>query len=312
MKPYLIPLDDNIKTPFDNERWYKIYHDGGHHVATLMVRSKAKRRIVRTPQGAFDIAFDSLYIQALKRGLKDDAMADYIQAGLELLYPASSALRRYVLEKMEKKQRSLWARIKRFRRKANLNKWTHFVTFTYDPKKHTAESFRKKLRRCLSNLHTRKGWKYMGVFEEGGEKGTVHFHAIVYIPKGQMIGRVVEYNEYSLKRKKRYTRYGNTFFDDAFGMSDFQELNPVLLKRGGTMNYLIKYMAKSGERFVYSRGIPSEICKELTDWDIAGAFLDYVEKYALYDDVIDWERDVVYYARKKKEIMWRYTEQLRI
>ena len=78
------------------------------------------------------------------------------------------------------------------------------------------------------------------------------------------------------------------------------------------MNYLIKYMAKSGERFVYSRGIPSEICKELTDWDIAGAFLDYVEKYALYDDVIDWERDVEYYARKKKEIMWRYTEQLRI
>ena len=312
MKPYLIPADYIEGNPFAETHMYKIYHDGGHPVGTRMVRSKAKRPPKKPANTAQDIAVDSLYVQAMKQGLKDDCMADYIQAGLEKLYPASSAMRKYILERMEKKQRNLWKRIKRFKRKVNMNRWNYFVTFTYDPKKHTAESFRKKLRKCLSNLHTRRGWKYIGVFEEGGANGTLHFHGLLYVPNDELVGEIVEKREYSTKRGERYTRYGNTFFDESFGMSDFQELNPVLLKRGGTMNYLIKYMAKSGERFVYSRGIPSEICKELTDWDIAGAFLDYAEKYALYDDVIDWERDVVYYARKKKEIMWRYTEQLRI
>lgn len=298
-KPYLIPADDIRENPFDEKHYYKIYNDGGHFVGTRVVRSKGKCPPKRPAQTAFDIAFDSLYFQAVKQGLKNEAMADFIQAGLEKLYPASSTLRKYILEKMDKKQRNLWKRIKRFRRKANMYRWNYFVTFTYDPRKHTAESFRKKLRKCLSNLHTRRGWKYMGVFEEGGENGTLHFHALLYVPENEMIGRIVERNEYSLKRRKRYTRYGNTFFDENFGMSDFQELNPILLKRGGTIKYLIKYIVKTGEKIVYSRGIPAEICKEIADGDIAGTFLDFVTKYVLFDDVIDWEKDIKDYGKKK-------------
>ena len=298
-KPYLIPADDIRENPFDEKHYYKIYNDGGHFVGTRVVRSKGKRPPKRPAQTAFDIAFDSLYFQAVRKGLKNDAMADFIQAGLEKLYPASSTLRKFILEKMDKKQRNLWKRIKRFRRKANMYRWNYFVTFTYDPRKHTAESFRRKLRKCLSNLHTRRGWKYMGVFEEGGENGTLHFHALLYVPENEMIGRIVERNEYSLKRRKRYTRYGNTFFDENFGMSDFQELNPILLKRGGTIKYLIKYIVKTGEKIVYSRGIPAEICKEIADSDIAGTFLDFVTKYVLFDDVIDWEKDIKDYGKKK-------------
>ena len=298
-KPYLILADDIRENPFDEKHYYKIYNDGGHFVGTRVVRSKGKRPPKRPAQTAFDIAFDSLYFQAVRKGLKNDALADFIQAGLEKLYPASSTLRKFILEKMDKKQRNLWKRIKRFRRKANMYRWNYFVTFTYDPRKHTAESFRRKLRKCLSNLHTRRGWKYMGVFEEGGENGTLHFHALLYVPENEMIGRIVERNEYSLKRRKRYTRYGNTFFDENFGMSDFQELNPILLKRGGTIKYLIKYIVKTGEKIVYSRGIPAEICKEIADSDIAGTFLDFVTKYVLFDDVIDWEKDIKDYGKKK-------------
>ena len=140
----------------------------------------------------------------------------------------------------------------------------------------------------------------MGVFEEGGERGTLHFHALLYVPKDKMIGRIEPKREYSLKRRGRYTRYANTFFEENFGISDFQELNPVLLKRGGTLKYLTKYIMKTGVKAVYSRGIPSEICKELGDSDIVGKFLDYVIKYALFDDVIDWERDVKDYKKKKR------------
>ena len=239
-KPYLIPADYLRDNPFAEKHMYKIYHDGDHYVATRVVRIKGKNPPKKPANTAFDIAFDSLYFQAKRKSLSGDDMVDYIQAGLEKLYPASSALRKYILDKIDKKQRNLWKRIKRFKRKVNMNHWTYFATFTCDPKKHTQESFIKKLRKCLSNLHTRRGWKYMGVFEYGELNGSIHFHALIYIPEGEMIGELVKKREYSTKRGERRTRYGNTFFDEYFGMSDFQEVNPILLKRGGTSRYLVK------------------------------------------------------------------------
>ena len=63
----------------------------------------------------------------------------------------------------------------------------------------------------------------------------------------------------------------------------------------------LQLITKTGEKIVYSRGIPSEICKELPPSDIVDEFLDFITKYALFDDVIDWERDVKDYGKKKKE-----------
>ena len=299
-KPYLIPADYNRENPFAETHLYKIYNDGYYYVGTRVVRSKGKLPPKKPANTAFDIAFDSLYFQAKRKGLKDEEMADYIQAGLEKLYPASSTLRKYILEKIDKKQRNIWKRIKRFKRKVTMHPWTYFATFTCDPKKHTEESFRKKLRKCLSNLHTRKGWKYIGVFEYGEANGAIHFHALIYVPEGEMIGSLVKKREYSTKRGGRYTRYGNTFFDENFGISDFREVNPVLIRRGSTSRYLVKYITKSGEKALYSRGTPGEIYMELSDNDIVESFLDYVLKYTVWDDVIDWERDIKDYGKKKK------------
>ena len=114
------------------------------------------------------------------------------------------------------------------------------------------------------------------------------------------IGELVKKREYSTKRGERRTRYGNTFFDEYFGMSDFQEVNPILLKRGGTSRYLVKYIMKSGEKALYSRGTPAEICKELSENDEVGSYFDYVTKYVLWDDVLDWERDIKDYGKKKR------------
>ena len=83
-------------------------------------------------------------------------------------------------------------------------------------------------------------------------------------------------------------------------MSDFQEVNPILLKRGGTSRYLVKYIMKSGEKALYSRGTPAEICKELSENDEVGTYLDYVMKYVLWDDVLDLERDIKDYGKKKR------------
>ena len=90
------------------------------------------------------------------------------------------------------------------------------------------------------------------------------------------VGELVKKREYSTKRGERRTRYGNTFFDEYFGTSDFQEVNPILLKRGGPSRYLVKYIIKSGEKALYSRGTPAEICKELSENDEVGTYFDYV------------------------------------
>ena len=78
MKPYLIPADYNRENPFAETHYYKIYNDGSHPVGTRVVRSKGKRPPKKPANTAMDIAFDSLYFQAKRKGLKEDDMVDYI------------------------------------------------------------------------------------------------------------------------------------------------------------------------------------------------------------------------------------------
>ena len=63
----------------------------------------------------------------------------------------------------------------------------------------------------------------------------------------------------------------------------------------------MKYITKTGEKIVYSRGIPSEICKELGDTDVVGTYFDFVVKYVFWDDVLDWEKDIKDYGKKREK-----------
>lgn len=160
----LIPVSDNEFNPFffgESEQpaekpYYKIYHDGGHYIATRC-GCKCKTVPHKHSREDIDILFDSLYNAAMQDGLKGDEMTAYIKAGILLLFPDYPALDKYIADKIERKLHNLYARKKRFRRKANLNRWNYFVTFTYADDKHDEDTFRRKLRKCLSNLHTRRG-----------------------------------------------------------------------------------------------------------------------------------------------------------
>lgn len=57
------------------------------------------------------------------------------------------------------------------------------MTITYDDSKHDEETFRSKLKKCLSNFHSRYCWRYMGVFERS-PSGRLHFHGLFWIPGG--------------------------------------------------------------------------------------------------------------------------------
>ena len=306
----LIPVSDNEFNPFffdepqpPVETYYKIYNDGGHYIATRCCRSQLKSVPHKTKREDIDILFDSLYTAAMQDGLKCDEMTAYIKAGILLLFPGYPALDKYIAEKIERKLHNLYARKKRFRRKANLNRWNYFVTFTYSDGNQDEYTFRKKLRKCLSNLHTRRGWRYMGVFERAPETGRLHFHGLLYIPDGQMIGNITEKTDYSTAQGKMQTTHENDFFQKTFGRNDFEELNEMELKHGQTLNYLLKYIGKTGERIVYSRGIPTEIYRKLNDDEIVTEMDDFGTKYILFDDVISWERDIMHFKYKQMSII---------
>lgn len=299
----LTPVSDSEFCPFpffdEQKPYYKIYNDGGHYIATRCVCSQMKSPKRNYKREDIDILFDSLYTAAMQDGLKGDEMTAYIKAGILLLFPDYPALDKFIADKIERNQRNLYARKKRFRRKANINRWNYFVTFTYSDDKQDEYTFRKRLRCCLSHLHTRRGWRYMGVFERAPETGRLHFHGLLYIPDGEMIGTITEKTDYSTAQGKMQTTHENDFFEKTFGRNDFEELNEMELKHGQTLNYLLKYIGKTGERIVYSRGIPTEIYRKLSDDEIITEMQDFGTKYILFDDVISWERDIMHFKYKQ-------------
>ena len=66
-----------------------------------------------------------------------------------------------------------------------------------------------------------------------------------------------------------------------------------VMEEAGVRASIVKYIGKTNERICYSRGIPTVICKKLSEKNIITAYKDYVEKYILFDNVIDWERDIL-------------------
>lgn len=273
----------------------KVYHDGGCHIAYPLqglhaLLPKKPRCVFRVPM---DDVFDQLHLQALKNNLQKQELKAFILAGLREKYPEKHGLEGYVEKKLFGVYKNLCSRKKRFRRKAYLNPWNYFVTFTYDDKKETEESFKKRLRKCLSNLHSRRGWLYMGVFERGAKSNRLHMHALVYVPEGQMNGVIYEKWKYSEKQHRMVRTHPNSFFDK-YGENDFELLCKDMSDKGRSVNYILKYLEKSDERIVYSRGIPTELTTYIHENDIICEVMDFVTKFILFNDVIDYETDSKY------------------
>lgn len=194
----------------------------------------------------------------------------------------------YVNENIERKLRNLIARRIRLTRKANLQEFNYFVTFTYDGKLHTEDSFRKGLKNCLRHLVERKQWKYIGVWERSPEKQRLHFHGVFYIPEGTMPGMLLDVNDYNFSTHNRQITHQNTYFNERFGRSDF-ELIDDMDKMGDALAYIMKYIEKSGEKIVYSKGLPQFFISDVMDEDIICFTGLEDKKLLLSDDFTCWD-----------------------
>lgn len=296
---YQTDLFNRKKNPFTRE--YKVYHDGSHYIARESVKGR-NRTVTRRGRSALITLFDILYDETIKNDIAtDEEKKRYITDKLINDYCVDiTDVDIFVEENFGRKTRNIWQREKRFRRKAYLNRWNYFVTFTYDGKKHTEETFIKRLRKCLANLHTRRGWRYMGVTERGEESGRFHYHFLMYIPDGQMVGKLYKKRDYSKKRGTVQETISNEFFERKFGRNDFQEII-MNVNGGNAVEYCLKYMRKTNTRGIYSRGIPTELTKRLDKkYDFAAEIVNdkvkdyayYAQKWVLFDGIIDYDRDI--------------------
>lgn len=230
--------------------------------------------------------FDELYQKYLTKPRR--VKLELIAKEMLPYFKTEELSRSYVNVNIERKIRNIVARRIRLTRKANLQEFNYFVTFTYDGKLHTEDSFRKGLKNCLRHLVERKRWKYIGVWERSPEKQRLHFHGIFYIPEGTMPGMLLDVNDYNFNTHNRQITHQNTYFNERFGRSDF-ELIDDMDKMGDALAYIMKYIEKSGEKIVYSKGLPQFFISDIMDEDIICFTGLEDKKLLLSDDFTCWD-----------------------
>ena len=249
-------------------RQVKVYSDGGHYIGippenfSSGKRKGGKKRPIptSTPNEAFEKAYSE------SKSLPRKERKKYIAEQLKGTLPDEQAENEFIEQNMERKKNNASKRRVRLWRKVHLQEWNYFVTFTYADEKHTEESFKAKLRNTLKHLVSRKGWKYIGVWERGGDTQRLHFHGIFYISENAMIGALEQVTDYDTKKHRKQTTFQNTHFLKHFGRNDFK----AICKRqvSASVKYLLKYIEKSGERFVFGGKLPTYFVSDILDKDI--------------------------------------------
>ena len=197
----------------------------------------------------------------------------------------------YVDVNMQRKLRNLISRRIRMMRKVNLQDFNFFVTLTFNSELHTEESFKAGVESCLRNFCNRRGWKYVGVWERSPKKKRLHFHGIFYIPDGTMPGRMLDMEDYNFRTRRRQITHQNTYFNERFGRSDFEPLD--MQNIGSAIAYIVKYLEKTGEKIVYSKGLPQFFISDIMDEDVVCPFGLEDKKLLLYDDFLCWAEGVL-------------------
>lgn len=246
----------------------------------ITVAPKATRKITRKQ------LFNELYAES--SNMKKRERKSLIVSKMTPYFNSEKEAHQFVEDNFARQLRNLICRKTRLYRKARLQPWSFFCTFTYDSAKHTEESFRKKLSDTFKKMCYRRGWKYIGVWERSTEKERLHFHGLFYISDGQMIGELVEVQDYSIKTEKVQKTVQNTYFNERFGRSDFEAIQSVY-SLDSSIRYILKYIEKCGTKIVYSRNLPQYFVSDIMDEDVCSTIGQEDRKLLLFDSFTCWD-----------------------
>lgn len=230
--------------------------------------------------------FEELYQKSA--GMKRRERKEYICKEMAPYFGSEGQCAEFVAQNLERKHRNMVCRKVRLWRKINQQQFNFFVTFTFDDKLHDEESFRKALSRCLQHFSSRKGWRYIGVWERAPDTQRLHFHGIFYIPEGTLPGRNEEVRDFDTRARKMRTTYQNDFFGKKFGRNDFKPIDHAS-EVPQAIRYLTKYLEKTGEKLVYSRGLYRYFITDVMDEDIICPYGENEKKFILSDKFSCWD-----------------------
>ena len=244
----------------------KIYYDGSHWIAIPHTeRPYRQRRRRKQPEKSEEVQqFEKAFTKS--KGKRKNRKAKLLQEFTSMFKDENEA-EQFVEEHFNRLSRNRWERYKRMIRRGYTNRWNFFCTYTYDSQKHTEETFRSSLMNTLYHFSARCDWRYMGAWERGELGERLHFHALTYIPEGQMPGELEEHEDYSTKRHRREKSIQNSFFNERFGRSDFSKVNNAY-EVADSIKYMLKYISKNDEKIVYSRGLKTYVVSDVLDEDI--------------------------------------------
>ena len=93
----------------------------------------------------------------------------------------------------------------------------------------------------------------------------------------------------------------NTYFNERFGRCDIEPINDRT-EMGSAMAYIMKYIEKSGEKIVYSRGLPQYFKSDILDDDVVCPIGMEDQKLLLFDNFSCFE-DGVYIGEVSPEVI---------
>ncbi len=244
-------------------------------------KQKVERKATRTD------LFNEYWIEA--QDLAKNKRRKFLIDKMRPYFNSEIAAKSFVERKTEAKIKSIIARKTRFIRKAYMNDFNYFFTFTYDDKKHNELSFKKGLLTSLKNYSYRYGWKYMGVWERGSKTDRLHFHGLFWVPDNTMPGEVIEKNDFDFKSHKRKLTIQNTYFNERFGRCDVEPIRKGILPYDRALGYILKYIAKTGEKIIYSRNLPMYVISDIDENDVVCRCGVEDKKLLLFDNFVCWD-----------------------
>ena len=257
----------------------KVYLDGSHYIAIPSEKqSWKKRKKEHKPKSELNEKVKEIFRQSEKKTQREKIKETIQEINKEMGNVKKST--EIVKSCLDRLTRNSIVRKTRLSRKVYLQEWNYFCTFTYDSDKLSEQEFRKKLSNCLKHLSSRKGWKYVGVWEKSPKNNRLHFHGLFYTP--QMVGELVEKRDYSTTKHKMQVAVQNTFFLKRFGRNDFREIAKNDLSQA--IIYMMKYIQKTGEKVVYSKGLPTYFVSDIIEQDVVCTIGQENRKLLLFDD----------------------------
>ena len=166
----------------------KIYYDSSNWIAIPHTERPYRRRRRTQSEKSEELQQFEERFETVKGGRKS-RKANLLQEFTPMFKNEVEA-EQFVEEHFNRLSRNRWERYKRMIRRGYTNSWNFFCTYTFDSRKHTEETFRKSLMNTLYHFSSRRDWRYMGAWERGELGERLHFHALTYIPEGQMPGEL--------------------------------------------------------------------------------------------------------------------------